>query len=218
MRPIIGAFIKKIEELLGGGPGGSKRIRTFRWLVLIGLVGCGLMILNTFPFLSVKNVDPILPGRASPPPGEAQETFLGGGGKDGTSFRDYEHAYESQLKDILTKIVGVGEVEVLVTIDSTEEITVEKNTRDSQQVTNETDPGGAKRHITNITRSGDPVVMQQDGKDAPLVTKTIKPKVRGVVIVAKGAENLTVKKLIVEAVERGLDVPPHRISVVPRKQ
>jgi len=210
--------MKKIEELLGGGPGGSKRIKTFRWLVLIGLVGCGLMIVNTFSFLNVKDVDPILPGRASPSGGEAKETFLGGSAKEGAVFRDYEQAYESQLKDILTKIVGVGEVEVLVSIDSTEEITVEKNTRDSQQVTNESDPGGAKRHITNITRSGDPVVMQQDGQQAPLIVKTTKPKVRGVVIVAKGAENLTVKKLIIEAVERGLDVPPHRISVVPRKQ
>jgi len=210
--------MKKIEEMLGGGPGGSKRIKTFRFLVLIGLVGCGLMIMNTFSFLSVKDVDPILPGRSSPPGGEAKETFLGGSAKEGAAFRDYEQAYESQLKDILTKIVGVGEVEVMVSIDSTEEITVEKNTRDSQQVTNESDAGGAKRHITNITRSGDPVVMQQDGQQAPLIVKTTKPKVRGVVVVAKGVENLTVKKLVVEAIERGLDVPPHRISVVPRKQ
>jgi stage III sporulation protein AG len=51
-----------------------------------------------------------------------------------------------------------------------------------------------------------------------LVVKTVKPKIRGVVVVAKGAENATVKKLISDAVERGLEVPAHRISVVPRKQ
>ncbi|MNN46313.1 hypothetical protein D3C81_1606920 [compost metagenome] len=50
------------------------------------------------------------------------------------------------------------------------------------------------------------------------MTKKIKPKVRGVLIVAKGAENKTVKALIVDAVEKGLNVPAYRISVVPRKQ
>ncbi|MNC72064.1 hypothetical protein D3C75_1230700 [compost metagenome] len=60
--------------------------------------------------------------------------------------------------------------------------------------------------------------MNQSGDDTPLVVKTTKPKIRGVVVVAKGAENATVKKLISDAVERGLDVPAHRISVVPRKQ
>lgn len=55
-----------------------------------------------------------------------------------------------------------------------------------------------------------------DGK-TPIVTKRIKPKVRGVVVVAKGAENAVVKSLIVDAVEKGLNVPAYRISVVPRK-
>lgn len=210
---------KKLEELLGGGPGGTKRIQTFRWLVLIGLVGGALMIGNSFIHLRVKEVDPIA-GReqSQPDQGDARQTFLGGSGKEKPAFRDYEQAYESQLKEILQKIVGVGEVEVMVTIESTEEATVEKNSKDTQQVTNEKDQTGATRHITDVTRSGDAVILNESGSQSPLVLKYVKPKIRGVVVVAKGAENLTVKKLLLEAVERGLDVPPHRISVVPRKQ
>ncbi|MNW16560.1 hypothetical protein D3C71_2154450 [compost metagenome] len=60
--------------------------------------------------------------------------------------------------------------------------------------------------------------MKQSSDEVPLVVKTTKPKIRGVVVVAKGAENPTVKLLIADAVERGLEVPAHRISVVPRKQ
>lgn len=212
----MAAWLKKIEELLSGGSNGGRRVKTFRWLLLLGLAGCGLMILNTFPFLNIKNVDPIQQG-ASPPGSDTAPAF-GSGGKEQTSFRDYEQAYEAKLRDILTKIVGVGEVEVLVTIDSTEEVQVEKNTKDTQQVTNEKGAGGETRHITDVTRSSDAVTMNQSGDQVPLVVKTVKPKIRGVVVVAKGAENATVKKLISDAVERGLDVPPHRISVVPRKQ
>lgn len=210
----MGAWLKKIEALLSGGPGGSKRVKTFRWLVLIGLVGVGLMILNGFSFLNIRNVDPIQQG-ASPPGGETSPVFGSGAGKEQSAFKDYEQAYEAKLRDILTKIVGVGDVEVMVTIDSTEELQVEKNTKDTQQTTNEKDNNGATRFITDVTRQTD-AVMQKD--NAPLVVKTINPKIRGVVVVAKGAENPTVRKLISDAVERGLEVPAHRISVIPRKQ
>jgi stage III sporulation protein AG len=213
----MGAWFKKLEELLSGGPGGTRRIKTFRWLVLVGLIGCGLMILNSFSFLHIKDVNPIQQG-ASPPSEDSKPAFGGSVGKEQASFRDYEQAYEGKLREILTKIVGVGEVEVMVTIDSTEELQVEKNTKDTQQVTNEKGNNGETRHITDVSRSSDAVIMNQSGDDTPLVVKTTKPKIRGVVVVAKGAENATVKKLISDAVERGLDVPAHRISVVPRKQ
>lgn len=197
-----------------GGPGGPKRMQTFRLLLLLGLVGAALMVMNSF--ITVKDVDPIGVGRASPP--DQTQAVFGSGSKEQTSFREYEEAYQSQLRDILTKIVGVGEVEVLVTIDSTEEIQVERNANETQQVTNEKDQHGATRHITNVSRNGEVVIYEVSGGKQPLIVKTIKPKIRGVLVVAKGAENLTVKKMIVEAVERGLDVPAHRISILPRKQ
>lgn len=197
-----------------GGPGGPKRMQTSRLLLLLGLVGAALMIMNSF--ITVKDVDPINEGRGSPP--DQAEAAFGSGSKEQTGFREYEEAYQSQLRDILTKIVGVGEVEVLVTIDSSEEIQVERNTNETQQVTNEKDQHGATRHITNVSRNGEVVLYEVSGGKQPLIVKTIKPKIRGVLVVAKGAENLTVKKMIVEAVERGLDVPAHRISILPRKQ
>ncbi|SDD44065.1 stage III sporulation protein AG [Paenibacillus sp. UNCCL117] len=200
---------------IGGGPGGPKRIQTFRWLLLLGLTGVALIILNSF--ITVKDIDPAGSGRASP--GEQTSAVFGSASREQTSFREYEEAYQNKLREMLTQIVGVGEVEVLVTIESTEEIQTERNTKESQQVTSEKDQHGATRHITDITRSGDVVVYETGGNGKqPLIVKTIKPKIRGVLVVAKGAENLTVKKMMIEAVERGLDVPAHRISILPRKQ
>lgn len=190
-------------------------MRTFRWLLLIGLAGAGLMVLNSF--LTVKDVDSIGPARASPP-GDNRTASTGAVSKEQTGFRQYEEAYENQLRDLLQKIVGVGEVEVLVTVDSTEEITVEKNTQESQQTINERDQNGGNRISSNVTRSGSVASQQLNGGENPLILKTTKPKIRGVVVVARGAENLTVKRLIAEAVERGLEVPANKISVVPRKQ
>jgi stage III sporulation protein AG len=211
----MGGMMQWLEKWLGGGPNGIKRVTTFRWLLLLGLVGAALMILNSF--ITVKDVDPIGEGRASPPDA-AKQVFGSTAGKERSSFREYEEAYQSQLKEILTKIVGVGEAEVLVTIESTEQITVERNTKETQQVTNERDQHGATRNISNVTRDGEVVLYEVSNGKQPLVQKTIKPKIRGVLVVAKGAENSTVKKMITEAVERGLDVPANKISILPRKQ
>jgi stage III sporulation protein AG len=208
-------WIKQMEQWIGGGPGGDKRVRTFRYLILIGLIGTAIMIFTSF--LSVKQVDPYAQGRDSPAPTEDQQVFMDKAA-DSSPFSNYEQEYETQLQDILQSIVGVDHVDVMITIESTEEKVVKQNNSDSQSVTNEKDERGATRHITDISRSGEVVIYEVSDQQTPLVIKVIKPKIRGVIVVASGAENVTVKKLLVEAVQKGLDVPAHRISVIPRKQ
>ncbi|MCI3920180.1 stage III sporulation protein AG [Paenibacillus sp. TRM 82003] len=210
---------KALEERFGGGPGGANRMNTFRWLLIVAGVGAAFMILNSF--LAVEEVEPsydsptaLEEGGASP---DTVPAFQSGAAKD-SKFASYEASYEDELKEILQKIVGVGEVAVLVTIDSTEEIVAERNMTESQQETTERDPNGANRHITQTSRSGEIVLYTESGDQTPLVRKTIKPVVRGVFIVAEGAENVTVKKMMIEAVERGLGVPPHKISIAPSKR
>ena len=122
------------------------------------------------------------------------------------------------MKEILERIVGVGEVDVLVTIESTEEIVVEKNVQQRHQVTDEKDRDGGTRHINDVSKNGEIVLYQAERGQSPLVLKRIKPEIRGVLVVAAGSEDATVKRLIVQAVERGLGVPPHRVAVVPRKR
>lgn len=212
-------WLDRLESYIGGGKGGAGRIKAFRWLVLLGLIGAGLLLAASL--LNVKKVDTgnqpdwMPPGDQDTPP-QHEETFGGGGGKS-DPIADIESQLENRLKDLLETIVGVGTVSVLVTVESTEETVVQLNEKMSQQLTNESDRNGTSRHITDITRDGQVVLYEVSGSQTPIVVKKLKPKVRGVVVVAKGAENATVRKLVQEAVSRGLDVPMHRISVVPRK-
>lgn len=210
---------KALEERFGGGPGAASRINTFRWLLIVAGVGAAFMILNSF--LTVQEVESPYEAESAMNEGGAPQAnvpaFQTGAARD-PRFAPYEASYEDSLKEILQKIVGVGEVSVLVTIDSTEEIVVERNMTESQQETNERDPNGANRHITQTSRSGEIVLYSESGGQAPIVRKTIKPEIRGVFIVAEGAENATVKKMMIEAVERGLGVPPHKISIAPSKR
>lgn len=212
----MGSIKGWFERMAGGGAGGEKRLTVFRLLIMVGLVGVALMILNSFYSFHEPGPPEEGPGAPGPP---VTPAFLGGEGKAASPFREHEAAVEAAIRDLLQKVVGVGETDVLVTIDSTEEVVVKENLQDTQQVTDEKDPNGGSRHITEVSRSGQVVLYQSSGGgQTPLVLKRVKPKIRGVVVVARGAENLTVKRMIQEAVSRGLEVPAHRISILPRKQ
>lgn len=207
-------WLESLESAVGGGPGGPKRVRTLRILLIVGGIGAALMILNSF--LPYKGVEPSVQD-PNPPP-QSETVWSSSDSSAGSLFTAIEHSMETRLKDILEKIVGVGTVNVLVTVDSTEEIEIVQNTQESQQVTDENDPNGGKRHITSITKEGQVVLYEVSGDQKPIVKKTINPRIRGILIVAKGAENATVRRLITNAVEKGISVPINRISVVPSKQ
>jgi len=214
----VAKWLQQLESFIGGGSGGARRVRAFRWLVLIGLIGAAMLLAASL--MNMKTINPAQEPDLPPPRDEdipQQEAFLGGGDVRSDPFVDIESQFESRLKGLLESMVGVGTAQVMVTVDSTEETVVQLNEKQIQQLTEESDRNGASRHITEVTKDGQVVLYEVSGNQSPIVVKKLKPRVRGVIIVAKGAENATVHKLIAEAVSRGLDVPLHRISVVPRK-
>ena len=212
----MGKLRESLNKWIGSSEEGQvKRNQTFRWLIIVGLIGVAIIIISSF--INVKEIDTENVGREPPNDSGVQSTF-GSSTSETTPFDTIENAFEDKIKGILEQIVGVGTVDVMVTIDSTEEIVVERNRQDTQQNTEETDANGGTRNITQYTRDGEIVTYDSSGDQTPIITKKIKPKIRGVLVVAKGAENKVVKDLITEAVEKGLNVESYRISVVPRKQ
>ncbi|WP_025683333.1 stage III sporulation protein AG [Paenibacillus maysiensis] len=212
----MGKWMKKLEQWMGGGADGPKRFNSFRWLLILGLIGVAIMLFNSF--VNVKKVDPENVGR-EPPGVMKNEPALQTTAGEENSFAGIEKVFEDNMKQMLEQIVGVGTVDVMVTVDSTEEVIVQRNVKDMQEENNETDANGGQRHTTQYTRDGEIVTYESSGgQHTPIVTKKVKPQVRGVLVVAMGAENPTVKQLIVDAVQKGLNVPSYKISVVPRKQ
>ncbi len=206
-------WLEGLEAAFGGGPGGPKRVKTLRILLILGGIGAALMLLNSF--LPYKDVEPSAQDPSQLP--QVAETWNSNGASS-TPFEGIERTLEIRLKEILEKIVGVGSVDVLVTVESTEEVVVERNKQETQSTTDENDKNGGTRHMTSVSRDGQVVLYEVSGEQKPIVVKTISPRIRGILIVAKGSENVTVRRLIVNAVEKGLSVPVNRISVVPSKQ
>ncbi|WP_044747870.1 stage III sporulation protein AG [Bacillus alveayuensis] len=149
-----------------------------------------------------KNVQPAF--------GQKQDTKV-------KTIAEYEERYAEQLKAALEAIAGVEDVTVVVNIDTTETKVLEKNRATQQKTTEETDPQGGKRKIEDNSLNEEVVIIRQGEEETPIILTTKKPEIRGVLVVAKGADNIQVKKSIVEAVTRVLHVPSHRVAVMPKK-
>lgn len=120
---------------------------------------------------------------------------------------------EVRLEHILSNIDGVGNVDVLITYNETEEIVPIYNKTDKKSVTNETDSAGGVR-VTEETDAQQEVVYQND---EIIVQKTISPKIEGAIITATGANNANVKTNIISAVEAATGLATHKIQVFEKK-
>lgn len=128
--------------------------------------------------------------------------------------QSYEEALEKKLANILSKMEGVGEVNVMVTIVSNEEKVLAEDTTTSMQRTEEKDQAGGTR-VSDTDNTTQKIVLQ-DG-NTPYVIKQNAPVIKGVLILAQGAGNSGVRESVTNAVASLLDVPVHKISVEKRK-
>ncbi|WP_286884419.1 stage III sporulation protein AG [Aneurinibacillus sp. UBA3580] len=188
-----------------------KKLGAMQWLLIIGALGVGFMIVGSF-----YNFDQSPPDAPSPPATSEDKAVFAQKKQESYTMEEYEAMYEKKLKEVLQTITGVGEVSVMVNIESTEEIVVEKNTNRQTQTTREADKG-ATRDISSESTQEQVIITKDGSSERPVVMKTVKPKVRGVVVVAEGAGNLQVKAWILEAVQKVLAVPSYKISILPKK-
>jgi len=124
------------------------------------------------------------------------------------------YSIENKMEEILTQIKGVGKVSVMVTYESGSEIVPAYDKHQSKNDTQEEDDNGGKRIITQ-SESEDKVAYeeQQAGVRKPIILKELKPKVKGVVVVADGAGEPVIKENLVKAVQALVDIAPHKIQV-----
>ena len=128
--------------------------------------------------------------------------------------QDYATALEKRLVNMLSKMEGAGAVSVMVTIEANEEKVLAEDKSSHSQRTEEKDQAGGTRITDSMQQTND--VVLQNG-NTPYVVKEYAPKIRGVFILAEGADDSMVKNQIIEAVSKLLDVPVHKISVEKKK-
>ncbi|WP_432665219.1 stage III sporulation protein AG [Wukongibacter baidiensis] len=129
----------------------------------------------------------------------------------------YSDSMEDRLEKILNKIDGVGEVEVMITYETSTEVVPASNVTKSEQTTEENDKQGGTRVIKQENTTQNIVtVSSKDYNNSPMVIKEIKPMIRGVIVVAQGAEDPMIKNELIEAVTTIFQIKSHKVKVYGR--
>ncbi len=129
-------------------------------------------------------------------------------------LNQYACYLSERLEIILSQIDGAGAVEAWVTLSGSGEVVLYEEKDDEQSSLEEADSVGGTRKEKNC-KSDRAVLTDKDGN--PYVVKTLQPEVEGVLVVAEGAGDSTVKKNISEAVQVLFDIEAHRIKVAKKK-
>ncbi|WP_294376301.1 stage III sporulation protein AG [uncultured Clostridium sp.] len=131
---------------------------------------------------------------------------------------EYEEKQKADLINILKKMNGVGDVDVMLTFESGEQKVPAYDTTAQKSTTEETDTQGGKR-VNNQNNDNSKVVMtQNDGKNEPFILTTYKPKIVGIVIVAEGAEDSKTKYEIEQAVSKLYNLSLEKVNVYSMKK
>ena len=177
-----------------------------KWLVMLA-VGLIFLIL-AFPFGSEKKED--LEESSDSVSLQREET------ETAAAAVSYERFLEQRLEDILSHVDGVGQVEVMIVLKSSEEKVWRVDRDTSYSITQETDQNGGSRRVESQAVTENTILSGQTGKEEPLLAKVMKPEISGVIISAEGGKSPQVQAEISAAVEALFDVPSHKIKVLKR--
>lgn len=116
---------------------------------------------------------------------------------------DYFAVTEAELAAVLSKIQGVGAVEVLINWDGD----IGERYAYNEESTEKTDNGGSTE------KSSKSELVLIDGNTAPVTEEKIYPAITGVLVVAAGAEDENIRQALLTAVSAYLSLGTNRIEI-----
>lgn len=130
----------------------------------------------------------------------------------------YQEKQEKDLGRILGKINGVGSVDVVINFQSSEVKVPAVDNSSQKSTTEETDSEGGTR-VNSQETDGDKIVMSNSSNGSePVILKTEKPEVLGVMVVAEGAEDSKIKYEITKAISSLYNISVDKVNVLAMKK
>lgn len=119
---------------------------------------------------------------------------------------------EKRLAQTLSQIRGAGKVTVMITYDTGTEI-VPAMSSSLQSSQSDTQGGSSKSE----TESNQVATITSQGEENPVVITEIQPKVRGVIVIAEGAADISVRMNLEHAAATVLGIDAQAIEVFEMK-
>ncbi len=118
------------------------------------------------------------------------------------SLEEYKKEREEELKELLQKVEGVGQAEVMITLKaSNEKVTLKDNTNKGESNEEKT------VLVENSDRDSSPYIIQEK-----------EPEIEGIVIVCGGGYDSVIKREITDAVSALFSIESHKIKIMKSKE
>lgn len=121
-----------------------------------------------------------------------------------------EYDLQTELEDILSKMDGIGKVDVLITYSQTNTVVPMYSETESSMVTEETDSGGGTRKQESLNLNKEVIT---DGDNKAITQTVILPKVEGAIVIAEGGGNVTTKANIIQAISAVTGLATYKVQV-----
>lgn len=118
---------------------------------------------------------------------------------------EYSSILEQKLEEVLSQIKGAGNVKVMITLDGSPELVY---ANDLNEKTSNTQNGAT------TTSSSTPIIVDTKNGSSPLILTEKLPKVKGVIVVSTGAQDVSIKLDILNSVSTLLDISIDKINVL----
>lgn len=126
------------------------------------------------------------------------------------SVDTYEDNLTRQLEETLSHMNGVGRVRVMLTLDDAGEAKVLQDLDYTLSEQEDSNVSGASRKIREEQQQTETV---RDAQDQPYVLREAAPRVRGVLILAEGAQSSVVRQDLLLAVQALLGVSADEVYI-----
>lgn len=127
---------------------------------------------------------------------------------DSSEYSEYEKLLETRIEDALAKVEGVGNVSVMITLKSSAEEVIDKDTSSESSSTSDS--------TQNSTSKTSIYSQNADGSQTPYVKKIYTPKIEGVIVIADGGDDSVVIQNISESIQALFGVEAHKIKIMKR--
>ena len=122
----------------------------------------------------------------------------------------YEEHLTQQLEETFSHMAGVGRVRVLLTLEDGGEVAVLQDLEYTRAEQEESDATGGSRKTLEEQRQTETV---RDAQDQPYVLREDTPRVRGILILAEGAESSVVRQELLMAAQALLGVSADEVHI-----
>ena len=178
-------MVERIKSVLNGFFAVDKKLKI---VVIAGIIGIFVLMLTEYIPSSVKQEK------------EAEDKT-----SQTRNIVEYEQNAEERLKNVLSKIDGVGKLSVMVTLENSgKKVYTADEENSHSQGENDSSSSNSKQYV----------LIDGEKGDEPLESESAAPNVRGVIVVCEGADDSVVRKDIISAVSAVFNISTSNISVV----